>query len=305
MPGGYPPAPNRKPIIILIVMMVLFVVLLSVVIKNYSSYVGDKGASRPVAPPASRRAIDLPAQGAVPAGEGFQARNLEFEGNLTALAAMDGAPLEMNDAFNRLAKTVKRAPVSKLQSRATQLPDREVLLEHAAAYRGMVFTLRVIPAEINPHTNDLPGGREVSWRLYCMAQRSTSEFVVFETLDAPPMKNWIVKRDAIEIDAVFVRTATYTTEYKGDVTVPYLIPIAYRMVEPGESLDGSVGIGHILMSKYGPYVAGSLLLFVGLTLWTIRRHQSQMEKLEREQFYGMMRSKRKLKEGSVAAGGKT
>ncbi|MBI3818192.1 MAG: hypothetical protein HY286_05835 [Planctomycetes bacterium] len=297
----YIPQQSRKgPLLILAVMAILFITLLAKLISDYKTvYLKDAPTeSKPAAPPASAPATlpanrSLPAEDAVPAGAGFTARNLEFEGNLTALTESDGKPLGLDDPMHRMATLIGRIPGDRLSAKATQMPPMKDLLENAAAYRGCVFAVRIVPAEINDHENDLPVGRVRSWRTYGMLQRSTSEFVVFEGLEPPPMRNWTLKRDVIEVEAVFIRLASYKTS-RGDktVTVPYLIPKSYQLVFEDTSAS-PVGISNIVYSKYGAVVVLGLMTVVGLTLWTLRRHGRMLEKQERDQFYGLLRAKKR------------
>ncbi|MFN0205454.1 MAG: hypothetical protein ACKVS6_03980, partial [Planctomycetota bacterium] len=155
-----------------------------------------------------------------------------------------------------------------------------------------VFTIRVIPMEINDHTNDIPAGRVISWRMYAMAQRSEKEFIVFEGLEKPPMRDWTLKRDVIEVDAVFLRTAKYKTAKDKDVVVPYLVPRSHYLVVNDNS-EPAPHFLQMLSTKWGPFILGGIAVFIALTFWTVRRHSRQMEKLEKAHFYKMLKEKKR------------
>lgn len=291
-----PSSSSKGPILILVIMGVLFVALIGTLIGYYNNSwkYRDRPLSRPAASTTSRpTSRPLPAEAAVPSEAGFSARNLEFGGNLSALVSSDGEPLGMNDAFHRMAEQIKNIPGDWIAAKATQMPPMRDLLEHASAYRGCVFAVRVVPAEINDHDIQLPVGRIRTWRTYGMLQRNTDEFAVFDSLETPPMKGWTLKRDVVEIDAVFVRTAVYKAGGGKLVTVPYFIPKNYQLITEDIAAGPAPGIGALLHSEYGPMVLIGVVLFVGLTLWTLRRHGRMVEKQERAQFYGLLRAKKK------------
>ncbi|MFN0207114.1 MAG: hypothetical protein ACKVS6_12495, partial [Planctomycetota bacterium] len=180
--------PRRGPIIIIVVMAVLFVALLMQVLNSYESWSKQSPgsasrpapATRPALPPAeSRGAFADRVTDNLPNDAGYAARNLEWGGNLSLLESRDSELLEMGDAEHRMAETIRNIPAGRIAEKATQMPPMAELLANAQLYRGSVFTIRVIPMEINDHTNDIPAGRVISWRMYAMAQRSEKEFIVF------------------------------------------------------------------------------------------------------------------------------
>lgn len=294
-PALQPPPARKGPLLLLGVMIILFVALVTTLFRNYDKSFARRGAaeSRPQAAsgPASRGA--LAAEDSIPAGAGFTARNLEFEGNLTALANSDLKPLGMDDGFHRMAEMIRRIPSDRLSSKATLVPEMKDLLEHSSAYRGCVFVIRIVPGEINDHDMDLRAGRVRSWRTYGMLQRSKEEFAVFESLDMPAMKDWTLMRDVVEVEAVFIRTATYKNVKGKEVIVPYFIPFRFEKIlnDSGGPTPGVLDVA--LTTKFGPYILFGILTFAVLTAWTFRRHARQTAKLEREHFYGMLRAKKR------------
>jgi hypothetical protein len=289
------PAPRRGPILLLVVMVVLFVALLTQVLKFYEDWKAGgsfrKAESQPAAATRPADSRPVPPDGG-PQESSFASRNLEWSGNLTLLQDADGKMLQLGDAEHRMAETVKSIPGDRFGARATQMPDMKELLAHPEVYRGRIFTIRIVPFEINDHTNDIPAGRVLSWRIYGMLQRNLSEYVVFETIEQPPMREWLLKRDVVEIDAVFLRSASYKTEKNKDAIVPYFIPKNYYKIYE-ESDTGKPSVFQIITSKWGPVVLGGILLFAGLFVWTLRRHNRQMERLEKEQFYRLLKDRKR------------
>lgn len=294
------PPRRRGPIMIVVVMGVLFVALLLQILSSYDRWSKQQSggtASRSTATaakPASAPQNDATDHiiNNLPGDTGFAARNLEWGGNLTLLEGRDGDLLQMGDAEHRMAETIHNIPGERLAEKATQMPKMAELIANPQLYRGSVFTMNVLPFEINDHTTDVPAGRVVTWRMYAMAQRSEKEFVVFETLEKPPMRDWTLKRDVVAIDAVFLRTATYKTARDKDVVVPYFIPKNYSIVTEDLSAPTPPMV-ELLSSKWGPAILGGLAVFVLLTIWTVRRHNRQMEKIEKAHFYRMLKDKKR------------
>src|SRR5262245_55216809 len=214
--SGLPPLPppnRRQSVVMLGVMIVLFVALLSILIGNYGKFARgemDVPPGATASKPASRTASGPSRDEQLPSEVGAAARNLEFAGNLAPLGEADGKELGMDDVVHRIAVDVARADAGSFSERVTQLPPLADLLARPGDFRGRRFRIRCIPAEVNPWSNDVTAGRVRSWRVYAGLQRDPGrEFVVFESLEDPGHNSWTLDRDVLEVDAVFVRTATY------------------------------------------------------------------------------------------------
>jgi hypothetical protein len=294
------PLPPRRqgPIVMLFLMIGLFVVLAGILFKDYARWSNEpassrRAASRAASAPASRPfSPQETIEPGLPEGAGFAARNVDFGGNLAPIAAKEGQPLAMDDAMFRVAVDVARMDPNKFGDRATRLPAVKDLLEHPTAYEGMAFTFRMVPAEVWDYANNVPD-RVTSWRIYGTLQRNLGEFVVLETIEPPPTRDWTLYRDVIEVDALFLRTATYEARKDGaKKVVPYFVAKNYRrVVDDGEAVPARNFLD-VVRSPYGPFVGVGVLVLVFLTAWTLRRHSRQTEKREREHFYAMLRSRK-------------
>lgn len=295
-PSMMPMPPRRQgPLVMLVLMGGLFLVLAGLLVRNYAGWAqGGGGASRPAAAPAtsSKKAVDLATlEQGLPREAGFAQRNVDYGGNLAPIAAREGAPMGMDEAVYRVALDLSRADAAKFYDRTSQIPKLKDLLAEPRAFHGMSFTFRIVPAEVWDYANNVPE-RVTSWRVYGIMQRSPEEFVVLETLEPPPVKDWTLKRDVIEVDALFLRNATYETRKDKTVTVPYFLAKSFRRIhEDTTAAAPAPGVGQLLLSKYGPVVGLGMLVFVLLTAWTLRRHARQAEKREREHFYTMLRTR--------------
>jgi hypothetical protein len=281
----------------LVLMAGLFVVLAGVLLKNYTKWSQDDGrrkdlpalATKPAtspSPPAS-----IPAFDTIPREAGFTQRNLEYGGNLAPILEHEGGEIGMDDRMFRVARDVMTASPEKFARISFQLPTAKDLFADPETYCGVVFTLRFLPVAVIDYTNTVPE-RVTSWRIYGTMQRNNDEGVVLESLEPPPTRDWILKRDVIEVDALYLRNATYISERGKPLRAPYLLVKNYRRLgeQSGDSLPG---IGQLLNSKFGPMIAGTVLILVLLTVWTIRRHSRQTDKREREHFYTMLRARKK------------
>ncbi|MBL8696663.1 MAG: hypothetical protein JNJ88_21400 [Planctomycetes bacterium] len=276
-------------------MMVLFIALVGKLISGYDTYRDSETggpASAPKAKPESAPTAPSPEE-QLPTEASLAARNVEWSGNLTPLETRDGLPLGLSEAEHRLAVDVGRASREFFQRRISQLPPMKDLLAGPSRYRGSTFAVRCIPMEVVPHSTDVPSGRVYSWRVYALLQRSPDEAVVFETLEEPPQREWILKRDVLEVEGLFLRTATYETVSKRNPikSVPYLIAKSFEYVT--DAPKSATNVFGVLLSRYGPMVALGIVLFVLLTVWTIRRFANAQEKAERDYFYAMIRAKKR------------
>lgn len=297
---------SKGPLILLGLMMVLFLGLVGKLISGYDSYRQAEpqgAASAPKAKPESAPVAPAPEE-QLPTESSFAARNVEWSGNLAPLEPRDGQPLGLGEAEHRIAVDVGRASREFFQRRISQLPPMKDLLASPSRYRGSAFAVRCIPMEVVPHSTDVPSGRVYSWRVYAFLQRSLDEAVVFETLEEPPQRDWILKRDVLEVEGLFLRTATYETVSKRNPikSVPYLIAKSFEHVT--EAPKSATNVFGVIFSRYGPMVAVGIVLFVLLTVWTIRRFANAQEKAERDYFYAMIRAKKRPTAES-AAGAKT
>lgn len=304
-----PPARSQGPILILVIMVVLFVVLVGVLVKNYAtSWKGEfpgGGRTEPRATGSATAPAAAPElEGGLPHDTGFARRNLDFGGNLSAILEGNGGPLGMDAAVYRVASDVLRIEPARFAERTSRLPRVRDLLENPATFCGAALTFRCVPAEVLEYVNDVPD-RVNSWRIYAALQRDTDEFVVLETLAAPPLREWTLYRDVVEVDALYLRAATYKTVKEKIVTAPYFLAKNFRLVVGDERGSPSPSALDLLTSRYGPVVAGGLLVFVALTIWTLRRHARQAEQRERDHFYALLRARTRgaaVKAPSAAAG---
>jgi hypothetical protein len=285
----------------LMVMVVLFLALVGVLVKNYATSWARREDEQA---PTTRRAApsSLPAiREGLPAGAGFTQRNLDFGGNLAPILKRNGEELEMDESVFRVATDVLRVDPEKFSQRTSQMPAVKDLLADAESFSGLAFTFRCVPAEVLEYVNIVPE-RVNSWRIYALMQRSPEEFVVLETLATPPFKEWTLKRDVVELDALYMRNASYKNEKGKTVHVPYFLAKSYRRVIADASAGPNPSLFDLLTSKYGPFIAGGILVFVSLTVWTLRRHGRQVERQEREHFYALLRARTKKKAAEEAAG---
>ncbi len=313
-PGFTPIPPTRRgPLVVLVAMVFVFLVLVGILAKGL---MGDERANGTTGSnpdsvgrgePATGEAalggnsgagdVELP----MPQDSSFSARNLALGGNLEAVAREDGQPIGLDDATARVARLIAQASVDSIRRRATQLPPVADLLAASRESSGHYFTLRGVPFEVNDHSNVLAEGRVASWRIYVMLQRSREEFVVLETLEEPPSREWTLKRDVVEFDVLYLRTATYETTSKREGerrrTVPYFVVKGSRLAQDVAPVTPS-GIGALLGSRYGPYVAVGIALFAALTFWTIRRHARSVDALERNTFYAHLRARKRPSQAS-------
>jgi len=294
MSADLPLAPRRGALVVLAIMAALFLVLVGSLISGFRKWSEPEpvpvGPSAPGDSRPSTRAAEVP----LPVESGFEDRNLALGGNLAAVVADEGKPLDggwFPDAVVRLTEAIERVAPEELASRAKPIPPLQELFDRPRDHAGEVYAIRFIPFASHPHKRWLDGGSRTrdSWRVYGMLQRDTNEVAMFESFERPPA--WTEKRDAYEAVAVFLRSGTYASE-KGNRRVPYLLASSYRPL--GEADAGpNVGIHRILLSRYGWIVAATLALLVALTVWTVRRFYRQQEKLERDTFYALLRAKKR------------
>lgn len=288
--------PRGKPLVLVGLMAALFIALVAVLIRYYGDYVADRPVGR--APAATRPAASAPAgpgaaeESWVPEQDGFAARNLALSGNLAPLAEMDGQPVAFDEATFRIAADVARADEAFFRSGSTRCPPLADLLAQPDPYRGRKLGLRVVPFAAYPHRHFFEGRPVDSWRIYAFPQTTSDQAVVFETLENPGAEAWTLKRSVLDVHGIFLRTATYADEKQRTRAVPYFLAKTFRPADAAESAPAT-GLHNLLFSKYGPLVALAVIVFVMLTVWTLRRSARQTERLERETFYTMLRARKR------------
>lgn len=301
-----PRVPRGKPAVLLVLMIALFAVLVVVLVRGYEGYVkplppSSRPARAAAPPPAGgpSAAPTVSGESWLPAAGGFEARNLDLGGNLAAIADDTGKPLDFTDAAPpsesatfRIAKDLARADAETFHAMTTQAPPLAELLEKPKEWSGMKLSIRCIPFGVYPYRRFLEGAPHDLWLVYAMPQKSTEQAIVFATFEDPRSQRWTLKRDVFEVDAVYLRTATYESEKKKPLTVPFFVAKTFWPVS-GETAAATTGLQNLLSWKYGPVVVGAILVLVVLTVWTLRRVARQTEKLERDTFYKMLRAKKR------------
>lgn len=180
-----------------------------------------------------------------------------------ASAPREGTPLAQDDEVNRqFAEVLKAAPGEAADIAVADLL-REPEKHQGARVRVMGIPIAMSADKLEPN----PAGIAEAWRTY-VVDRRTREATCVWTVERPPDWDAIVLcHDLVEVEGVFVRLVTYTTQDGNKRTAPLIVARTLSRVVIPE--DTSV--------RSFEWAIGGMIAIVALALVLLVRHGRREE----------------------------
>jgi len=170
--------------------------------------------------------VPAPAGDAPPATE----RRVDalFEGAL--VGAVDGQDFAETPGYRRLLELLSHYDPEQLKLQVEAPFDFHAALADPDAWRGRIASVRGMVADLKAIRLLQPIGEQVDTYRIWVAESDASEGVVVDFLRPPPPLE--LRRDVVDVEAVFYRTLRYEN-VKGQMTeLPYLIAREVRWLDP-------------------------------------------------------------------------